>query len=251
MSPLELAATSDNPSFLVVDSSHRFLYAANEVEKFGGKSDGSVSVFAIDPKARKLTPVQQASSGGWGPVYLSLDKAGRYLMVANYGAGSIITLPIGTDGRLGALTASIQHAGAKDPRPHAIEATRDDRFALVPDLGLDQLFVYRFNAGTGALDASGSVKLPPKTGPRHIAIAPSGKFVYLTNEEASTVIVFSFDPANGALVEKQTMSTLPAGSKVPNTTAEIGLDATGRFLYVLTGEKIRSFCSTSIPRTAT
>jgi 6-phosphogluconolactonase len=234
MTPMALAATSDNPSFMVIDPTHRFLYAANEIEKFAGKSDGSVSVFAIDPKTRKLSPVQQVSSGGWGPVYLSLDKAGRYLMVANYGAGSITTLPIGTDGRLGAPTASIQHTGTKDPRPHAIEATKDDRFALVPDLGLDQLFVYRFNPETGALalNASGTVKLPPNTGPRHIAIAPSGKIVYLTNEEASTVTVFSFDPAHGTLVEKQTVSTLPADSKVQNTTAEIGLDPTGKFLYV-------------------
>jgi len=234
LSPIELAAASDNPSFLVPDPTHRFLYAANEIEKFGGKSDGSVSVFAIDPTTRKLTPIQQVSSSGWGPVYLSLDKAGRFLMVANYGAGSITTLPIGTDGRLGASAASIQHTGAKDPRPHAIEATKDDRYALVPDLGLDQLFVYRFNAETGALalNASGSVKLPPNTGPRHIAIAPSGKFVYLTNEEASSVTVFSFDPVKGTLVEKQTVSTLPAGSKVSNTTAEIGLDPTGKFLYV-------------------
>src|SRR3954468_13101702 len=134
---LELAATSDNPSFLVVDPSHRFLYAANEIEKFGGKSDGSISVFAIEPRTAKLTPVQQTSSGGWGPVYVSLDQTARHLLVANYGAGTIAVLPIFGDGRLNSPTAIVEHYGTKanPARPHAIYATHDNRFVLVPDLG--------------------------------------------------------------------------------------------------------------------
>jgi 6-phosphogluconolactonase len=231
---VELAATSDNPSFLVVDRSQSFLYAANEIEKFEGKTDGSISVFAIDQKTSKLTSVQQVSSGGWGPVYLSFDKAERHLLVANYGAGGIAVLPLGTGGRLGPPIASIQHVGPPAPRPHAIELTKDDRFALVPDLALNRLFVYRFDAATGALaeDETRSLKLQANNGPRHLAWAPSARFVYVANETASSVTAFAFNTASASLREQQTISTLPPNSSVQNTAAEIALDREGKFLYL-------------------
>jgi 6-phosphogluconolactonase len=234
ITPLELAAKSDNPSFLVVDPPHRFLYAANEIEKFEGKTDGSISVFEVDQKTSRLTPVQRASSGGWGPVYLSFDKDARHLLSANYGAGSIAVLPIRKDGQLGLPTESIQHVGPPQPRPHAVDFTQDGRFVLVPDLALNKIFVYRFDATTGKLaaDETKAVNLPANTGPRHLALAPSGKFVYLTNEAASSVTAFTFDKTSGSLREHQTISTLPPNSSVQNTAAEIALDDEGKFLYV-------------------
>jgi 6-phosphogluconolactonase len=236
VTPVELVAASDNPSFLVVDPSHRFLYAANEIEMFRGKADGSISVFAIEPKTGKLSAVQQVSSAGWGPVYLSLDKTARHLLVADYGAGSIAVLPVGKDGRLGPHTGFVEHVGAKGnpPRPHSIQTTDDDRFALVPDLALNRVFVYRFDAATGWLKADDAdfVSLEQNAGPRHLAIAPSGKFVYLANENTSTVTVFSFDNKSGLLHQQQTVSTLSPNFAAPNTVAEIAFDAKGRFLYV-------------------
>jgi 6-phosphogluconolactonase len=191
-------------------------------------------VFAIDQKTSKLSPVQRVSSSGWGPVYLSFDKAERHLLVTNYGAGSVAVLPIGPDGRLGSPTASIQHVGPTAPRPHAIETTDDDRFALVPDLALNKIFLCRFDAVTGELAPSEtrSVKLQPNTGPRHLALARSGKFVYVANETASSVTAFTFDTTSGSLREQQTISTLPPNSSVQNTAAEIALDQEGKFLYV-------------------
>jgi 6-phosphogluconolactonase len=233
--PLELAATSDNPSFLAVDPSHRFLYAANEIESFGGKSDGSISVFAIEPKTSKLTAVQQVSSVGWGPVYVSLDQTARHLLVANYGAGTIAVLPILSDGRLGPPTTIVAHLGTKanPARPHAIYATNDNRFVLVPDLGLNKLFVYRFDASKGSLTAdAASVAFDRNSGPRHLAISPSGKFIYLVNEHTSTVSVFSADPSSGALREQQTVSSLAPDFAGPNTEAGIALDTNGKYLYV-------------------
>jgi 6-phosphogluconolactonase len=210
------------------------LYAANEIEKFEGKTDGSISVFAVNEKTSKLTPMQRVSSGGWGPVYLSFDKAERHLLSANYGAGIIVVLPISRDGRLGPPTASVRHVGPPAPRPHAIDTTQDDRFALVPDLALNKIFVYRFDAVTGELaaDETRSVKLPENTGPRHLALALSGKFAYLVNETASSVTVFRFDKASGSLRQQQTISTLPPNSSVRNTAAEIVLDDEGKFIYV-------------------
>ena len=234
VSGIELAAVSDNPSFLLPDKNHRFLYVANEIEKFDGKTDGSISVFGIASQTGRLTSLQQVSSGGWGPVYLSLDRASRHVLAANYGAGSIAVLPIERDGRLGRLTAGVQHSGSKTPRPHAIETSKNDRFLLVPDLGLNKIYSYRYDAQAGSLVAgiTPTVTLPPNTGPRHLAMSPSGKFVYVANETASSVTVYSFDQETGLLQEQQTVSTLPTDSKIENTAAEIALDRTGNFLYV-------------------
>lgn len=234
LGPVELAVTGDNPSYLLVDKTKKILYAANEIEKFDGKTDGSISVYGIDRKIGSLTALQQVSSGGWGPVYLSMDKAGRHVFVADYGAGSIAVLPVGADGKLGSATSVVQHAGGNAPRPHAIEASKNDRFVLVPDLGLNKIFVYGYNSERGTLQAEGSksVTVPGNAGPRHLAIAPSGEFVYVANETASSVTMYSFDPATGLLQLQQTLSTVAAGSAVPNTAAEIALDNTGKFLYV-------------------
>jgi 6-phosphogluconolactonase len=236
LSPIGLAAETDAPSFLAVDPANRFLYAANELDEFQGKSDGAISVYAIDRKSGALTRIQQVSSGGWGPVYLSFDKQARHLLVANYGAGNIAVFAIDKDGKLGSRTALVQHEGSKEnpPRPHSVKLTTDDRFALVPDLALEQMFVYRFDSAKGSLVQNDpkSAAVNRGSGPRHFAIAPTGKFVYLGEENSSEVTVFSFDPRNGALHQIQAVSTLPPGYSTPNTTAEVLLDAKGRFLYV-------------------
>lgn len=235
VTPVGMAAETENPSYLVLDPQQRFLYAANEIETFEGKSDGSISVFAIDRKNGKLSSVQRVSSGGWGPVYLSFDRTGRHLFVANYGAGSVAVFPVGNDGKLGARTSLIQHEGTKEKpaRPHSIRVTNDNRFVLAPDLALEQVLVYEFDVKNGALSRSkfGSVKVERGSGPRHLAVTPSGKFVYVSNENASSASVFSLQPS-GALREIQRISTLPEKYTGKNTTAEILIDPAGKHLYV-------------------
>jgi 6-phosphogluconolactonase len=240
LSDIGLAATTDNPSFLAVASDNRFLYALNEINNFKGGPAGAVSTFSIDRNSGKLTQLQQVSSQGPGPAHLSLDRAGKYVLVANYDGGSIAVFPIEKDGTLGTRTAFVQHAGSsvdKDrqagPHAHEIQATADNKFVLVADLGLDELLVYRFDAKTGALSPANPpyVKVAPGSGPRHFAIAPNGKFVYLVNELSSTVTVYSFDPSSGRMGELQSISTLPQDFKGENTTAEVTTDASGHFLY--------------------
>jgi 6-phosphogluconolactonase len=236
-----LVAETTNPSFLAVDPNFRYLYAVNEVANFRGGHTGGVSVFATNYHTGKLALLQQVSSLGAGPAHLSLDKTGRYLLVANYDSGNIAILPIKKDGRLGPRTGFVQHTGSSvdkerqaGPHAHDILPSNNNQFVLTADLGLDELLVYRFDPKNGSLtpDHPAFAKVRPGAGPRHFAFAPSDKFVYLVNEMASTVTVFAFNTDSGGLQELQTISTLPAGFGGENTTAEIAVDAMGKFLYV-------------------
>ncbi len=240
-SAVSLAAATDNPSFLAVDPDGRFLYAVNELDTFRDEPTGAVSVFAIDRASGSCDLLQQVSSLGAGPAHLSLDATARYLLVANYNGGNVAVFPIGPDGRLGPHSAFVQDVGSSvnperqaGPHAHFIQVTNDNRFAMVADLGLDQLLVHRFDAATGSLTPGSPpfVKMDPGAGPRHAAFAPSGKFVYVVNELASTVTVFAYDPGPGVLRSVQTIPTLPGDFAGANTAAEIELDAAGRFLYV-------------------
>ena len=238
---LGLSAETSNPSFLAVDPNHKYLYAVNETDNFNDGHTGAVSAFAIDRDNGRLTFLQQVSSLGADPAHLSFDKTGHYLLVANYTSGNIAVFPVESDGRLGARSAFVQHAGSSvnkerqaGPHAHEILASNDNQFVLTADLGLDELLVYRFDPKIGSLAPNDPAfaKISPGAGPRHFAIAPSGKFVYLVNEMASTITVFAYTASSGKLQPQQTISTLPADFKGETTTAEIQVDAKGRFLYV-------------------
>jgi len=242
LTPPQLAAEIDSPSFLAVPPKGGHLYAANEVGKFDGKPTGAVSAFEIDPATGRLTLLNQQSSMGAGPCHLVVDKAGRNTLVANYGGGSIASLPIGTDGRLGAATSSIQHTGSgvnpqrqKEPHAHSINLSPDNRFAAAADLGLDKVLVYRFDPERGELIPSNPpfVSVAPGAGPRHFAFYPSGEFAYVINEMTCTVTAFKYDAKRGSLEELQTFTTLPAGESVKPgySTAEVQVHPSGKFLY--------------------
>ncbi len=239
--PLGLAAESPNPSFLVADPQGRFLYAVNEVNNFNGKPTGGVSGYAIDRETGKLKLLNQVSSLGAGPAHISLDRTGRYVLIANYDAGSVAVYPILKDGKLGANSAFQQQAGSsanKDrqegPHAHSIVASHDDRFVLAADLGADKVFIYRFDNKNGKLSPNDPAfaTVAPGSGPRHMAFGNSGKYLYLANELTGSVTVFAYDPQSGTLSAKQTVSALPDKFHGENTEAEIAVDAAGKFLYV-------------------
>ncbi len=217
-----LDVASENPSFLAVSPDGRFLYAVNEV------SDGRVSSFAIARRDGKLTPINSASAKGPGPCHLSLDNTGRSVLVANYSGGSVAVLPADREGHLGEATSFIQHAGAK-PHAHWIALMPGNRVALVADLGLDQLLFYRFDATTQTLAPADppSITLAKGSGPRHVAFHPSHGWFYVINELASTITVF---PVKGTK-ELQTIKTLPADFSGQNSTAEIAVHPSGKFVY--------------------
>jgi 6-phosphogluconolactonase len=235
----ELAAETKNPTFLAIHPSHRFLYAVSEIGNFGAKNTGGVSAFALDDNGR-LTALNQQPSGGAGPCHLITDKAGKHVLVANYGGGSAAVLPVGNDGRLGEPTSVVQHKGKgtnparqEGPHGHSINLSPDNRFAFVADLGLDKVFIYRFDGEKGTLTANDPafVEMAPGAGPRHFAFHPNGKFAYAINELNSTVTAMSYDAERGALTKIESVSTLPAGYKGNTTTAEVVVHPSGKFLY--------------------
>jgi 6-phosphogluconolactonase len=237
--PLGLKAEIENPSFVVTDPWHRFLYAVTEIG-IDGETSGIVSSFAIDPKNGDLKLLNRVSSGGAGPCHLTVDSTGRILFVANYDGGNVAAFALKEDGSIGKQTGFDQHRGSsinllrqEGPHAHEVVLSPNDRFLLVPDLGTDAISIYKVDAvnGTFTLNNPASVSVKFGSGPRHIVLGPGGKFAYLVCEMGSNVDVFSFDPAKGSLTFVQTISTLPPGFVEENNSAEIQIDAAGRFLY--------------------
>jgi 6-phosphogluconolactonase len=237
--PLGLAAESMQPSFLTVDASGHFLYAVNETESYEGQPTGAVSAFAIDSTIGKLTLLNQVSSRDAGPAHITLDRAGKYALVSNYTLGSVAVFPVLKDGRLGEVSAFVQHHGAGvdkerqgNAHAHAVAMSSDNRFALVADLGLDQIFSYPFDPAKGTLGQDPHItKASPGSGPRHLVFSASGNLLYVIDELRSTVVTYAYDPANGGLRELSSISTLPDGFSGPSAAAEIVLHPSGKFLY--------------------
>jgi 6-phosphogluconolactonase len=235
-----LAAETSNPSFLAVHPSRRFLYAVGEIDEFGGKKSGAVNAFALDAKTGELKLLNQQPSGGAGPCHLVIDRRGKNVLVANYGGGNAAVLPIEEGGRLGKWKVLVQHKGKgtdpsrqEGPHAHSINLDAANRYAFVADLGLDQVFVYRFDADKGRRLVENdppSVQMAPKSGPRHFAFHPSGRYAYVINEMASTVTAMKYDAERGVLEKIQTISTLPARHK-GNSTAEVQVHPSGKFVY--------------------
>ena len=235
--PVGLVAATANPSFLAIDPTQRFLYAANEISDYQGQKSGAISAFAIGKKAGKLTLLNQVSSHGAGPCYVSLDQTGKYVLAANYDGGSVAVFPVLKGGRLGEASSVIEHTGPTvDPlgaEPHQIDLSSDNRFAIASYLGLDQLLVYRFDPAKGTLAANDPAfaQLHRGARPRHFAFHLNNKFLYVLEEAASKVDGFSYDAATGTLRQMATVSTLPEGFEGDNTTAEIKVHPDGKFLY--------------------
>lgn len=240
LSEPELAAETTNPSFLAIHPNQRLLYAVGEAGVFDGKPVGGVVAFAIVPETGKLTQLNAQSSAGPGPCHLVVDDAGRNVLVANYSGGSVAVLPIGSDGRLQPASAFVQHEGSSvNPRrqtaPHAHSVNLDaaNRFAFVADLGLDKILVYHFSSEAGALlpHTTPAVAVAPGAGPRHFAFHPTSRFAYVINELDCTITAFAYDAEKGQLNTLHSVTTLPADFDGDNTTAEIVVHPSGKFVY--------------------
>jgi 6-phosphogluconolactonase len=87
------AGVKDNPSYLVLDPQRRYLFAVNEIAEFQGKKSGAVSAFAVDQKTGGLKLINQQPSLGGAPCYITIDKTGKNVLVANYSGGNVATFP--------------------------------------------------------------------------------------------------------------------------------------------------------------
>ena len=238
--PAQLAAEVKNPSFVALHPNGKYLYSVSEIADFQGQPVGGVTAFKIQPATGLLTLLNQQSSAGAGPCHLVVDAAGKNVLVANYGGGSVSVLPIAPNGQLSPASSSIQHHGSsvnkqrqEAPHAHSINLDPANKFAFAADLGLDKVLIYQFNRDKGLIivnDPPAGI-VSPGSGPRHFALHSSGKFAFVNNELTSSVTSFAYDATRGGLTEIQTLSTLPEPTP-GNSTAETVVHPTGKFVYV-------------------
>jgi len=252
MTPSGVYEVGTSPSCLALNAAGTRLYSANETDRVGEAREGTVSAFAINRADGQLKLLNTVRSGGAGPTYVSIHPSGRFVLVANYFGGSVAVLPILPDGGLGAPRDIRKVAGTVGPRKatnappgsfavsghdrthaHMIQADPSGRFVLHVDLGLDQIFVWKFDdrAGTLTPNDPSAISLPPGDGPRHFHFHPNGRWLYSLQEEGSNVVLFDYDAAQGRLAARQTVSSLPPGFAGSNFCSEILVSADGRFLY--------------------
>jgi 6-phosphogluconolactonase (cycloisomerase 2 family) len=252
LTPAGIQEMGTSPSCLVLNAAGTRLYSANETDRVGENKEGSVSAFAINRSDGKLKLLTTVRSGGAGPTYVSIHPSGRFVLVANYFGGSVAVLPILADGSLGAPTDVKNPAGKIGPtkatsappgsfafsghdrtHAHMIAADASGRFVLHADLGLDKIFVWKFDDKKGVLTANQppAVSLPPGDGPRHFDFHPNGRWLYSIQEEGSTIVLFDHDAASGRLTARQSISTLPPGFAGSNFCSEILVARDGRFVY--------------------
>src|SRR5207253_1962360 len=241
-----------SPSCLALNASGTRLYFANETDRVGEHKEGTVSAFAVNRVDGKLESLNTVPSGGAGPTFVSVHPSGRFLLVANYFGGSVAVLPILPDGSLGAATdvknddgklgptkatnappGSFAISGHDRTHAHMIQSDPSGRFVLHVDLGLDQIFVWKFDEQKGVLTPNdpAAISLPPGDGPRHFHFHPNGRWFYSIQEEASNIVLFDYDAGKGRLAARQTISSLPPGFTGSNFCSEILVSADGRFVY--------------------
>ena len=252
MTPIGVYELGTSPSCLALNAAQTRLYSANETDRAGKSKEGTVSAFAINRADGRLSLLNTVPSGGAGPTYVSVHPSTKFALVANYFGGSVAVLPIQPDGRLGAATDVKRDTGEPGPKKagdaptgsfafsghdrthaHMIQADPTGRFVLHVDLGLDRIFVWKFDERNGVLTPNEppAVSLPPGSGPRHWSFHPNGRWCYVLQEEASTIALFDYDAVNGRLMSRQTISSLPAGFAGSNFASEILISMDGRFVY--------------------
>lgn len=250
LSPRAVVPNKSNPSYLALHPSGEYLYSGDEMDTFQGKHSGSVTAYRIDRNSRMLKPLNTVSSEGAGPAYVSVHPSGKYVLVANYAGATLAVIEIKSGGSLGAATCvkhdegkpgptkatsappgSFAISGHDAPHVHMVHADPSGRYVISTDLGMDKIFVWKFDERNGVVTPNQTVSLPPGDGPRHFAFHPNGRWMYSLQEEASTLVLFDYDGSRGLLTQKQMISSLPPGFAGTNFGAGIKLSADGSFVY--------------------
>jgi 6-phosphogluconolactonase len=230
----------ENPSFLTVDQSQRFLYAVNGSPTIDGHPGGAVTALAIAPATGLLGDLNRQYTTGQGPCHVAVDRARTYVIATSYHTGSVVVFPVQPDGSLAPASDLVQHHGSsvnpqRQAGPHAHSVTFDpaERFCLVCDLGLDRVFVYSLDRASGKLlpNEPPYVATTPGAGPRHLAFHPNGRIVFVINEMGNTITSYHYAGERGTLSPIESVPTLPPDFTGENTTADIHVAPSGRFVY--------------------
>jgi 6-phosphogluconolactonase len=228
----EFVTEAEGPAYFVLADGGKRLYTCN--------STGFASAYSVANGGRGLTLLNKVSSEGGDPSYISLDKTGKYLFVANYAGGSIIAWALKPDGSIGERTAFMQFTGSGvNPKrqqhafAHSIVVDPTNRFVLTGDLGVDRVYVNKFSLKDGSLTPNDPpyATVDPGLGARHVVFHPNGKWVYLNTEMGSKIVFFHWDSAKGTLTQQQVISTLAPEFKGTSAASEMRVSADGRFLY--------------------
>ncbi len=215
-----IASFAASPSFLA--TTRTYLYAVSE-------SASRVGAYAIDGTTGALKFINDVASEGNGPAHVSVDATGRFVLVANYGAGTIAVLHVRADGGLDAASQTL----SPGTNAHQILADPANHFVFVPCKGSDYIAQYTFDPQTGTLAPNAVPRLMTAAGagPRHLAFAPDGAHAYLINELDSTIVALSYNSTTGRLTATQAISTRAAGATGTNTGAEVAVHPSGSFVY--------------------
>ncbi|RYY39300.1 MAG: lactonase family protein [Chitinophagaceae bacterium] len=224
------SARSTNPSFLAPGRDGKMLYSVSE--QGGGK--GTVQAWRF--RGGKLSFLNEVSSEGDDPCYVTIDKAGRNVIVANYSGGSLALFPVAPDGGVGPAEKIIAHAGSgphrqqQGPHVHSTVLSPDEDYVLAADLGIDAVISYKYNSRRSTLSDSKKVNaFAAGSGPRHLEFHPKKAWVYVLQELSGTVTACRFRA--GVLDTFQTVRLLPEGASAPAHSADIHVSPDGRFLY--------------------
>ncbi len=240
LSPARLAAPAEWAGFLAIDSTRARLYAVAETAEPGTKR-GCVLAYEIDTASGSLKPRNSVTTEGGPFCYLALDRTARFLGAARYNDGNALLLPLDSNGSVLPVSSQVQHHGSgpvkerqEKAHVHSINFDLTNRYALVADLGIDEIRSYPFDAGKGTLQPKGAVqvKTPPGAGPRHLAFHPNGAFAYAVCEIDATVIAYAYDPTTGNLKQLQVAPLLPPDTTGEQRSAEVVVHPSGKFLYV-------------------
>ncbi|HJT77331.1 MAG TPA: lactonase family protein [Gemmataceae bacterium] len=239
LEPLRRTAGAENPFFLALAPDGKHLYATR-AGQFGGNESEQVAAYAVVGRTGAMKPLNRQPSRGTASCYVTVDKTGKALLVANYGSGSVAALPVEADGSLGAAASFDQHRGSsvnpqrqKEPHAHSIVISPDNRYAFSADLGTDQIYSYKLDPAKAKLTPNDPpfARAPAGAGPRHLTFHPNGKRLYAINEMGNSVTVFDYDAGPGTLAPKQTISTLPDGFAGTSYCADVKVTPDGRYLY--------------------
>lgn len=239
LSPPTLAAEISSPGFLAMHPNGKVIYAVGSLDK-----EPSVVAYAIRTGEgnTSLEFINSVATGDGGAAHVAVDPSARTLLTAQYGGGSVAVYSLNEDGSLKGRNQLIEHSGGSDvvpgrqksPHPHWAGFSPDNRFAFVPDLGLDQVVIYKTDIAGARLNRSGHATLPPGGGPRHMKFHTNGRWIYVLNELDLSVTVFDYDAGEGTMRAKQTIPTVPKellAKERFKSCSEIRVHPTGHFVY--------------------